>query len=490
MLPECQRCLSLDLRCPGPRTGVLFVHTVPDRRQQLTTKTKQHISTSQDSAVAICRDRQACAHDSLATHLSKLPGPQPSRGGAFDQLFVTHFIESFGVVKPASGLRVPTISWVDDLPSFFTSALPPAVKHSIRAASMISYGTLSRDANIQNQAHHWYMTALRDLQRFLSRDGVSVTEGMICAAVMLIHFETWAGTRPKAWLFHVKGAAKMIEAMGPASCREGFMHRLFSHMRLQVFIQSLSENSLHAFASHEWMTKPYEIHPGMLFDHVVDLCFYVQRCLVAAQRLVASPGPERNRDLEMMLRMLIQDAESQSRFWASTYMPGMLAPAGEHGTGEKRDNGTLELVPGKVFRNFPTAVLLSLYNAANLMNIRLLALVGDDDGSPRSHPQLMPSVGSPKYVERMRQHAQSILSAMEFINAKPSGPGPNRGTIMMSLQLKVLSLWSPFLDQRSAAAALLHGEKVQSGGFASMAAETEDYFADLARSILRDFPLE
>lgn len=149
---------------------------------------KQHISAASKAAPATSQDRHAL--DAVVLHASRLPSPQPSSGGAFDQLFVTHFIESFGVVKPARGLRVPSTSWVDDLPRLLASALPPAIKHSIRAASMISYGTLARDSSIQNDAHKWYTTALHDLRRLLSRDNAGITEGVICAAVMLIHFET------------------------------------------------------------------------------------------------------------------------------------------------------------------------------------------------------------------------------------------------------------------------------------------------------------
>lgn len=162
---------------------------------------------------------------------SPMPAPQPSKGVAFDQLFVSHFIESF------YGSRPPFIlpkTWLDDLPVFLSDPKPCAAKHAIRATCMLSYATVSNNKAFQDESRKWYSKALQDMQTLLSKPDVAVTDSAVCAAVMFIHFETWAGTRPKAWVPHCRGAALLLASAGVDACRTGFMHQIFRHLRLQT----------------------------------------------------------------------------------------------------------------------------------------------------------------------------------------------------------------------------------------------------------------
>jgi hypothetical protein len=210
----------MGLQCPGARTDAFFVHTVvPD-------------ASLRDSSTALAAVKSKSSHSVM----QQLPGLQPSRAGAFDQLFVSHFIDCFfGSMKPSSPIPGGTSRiWLHELPGFLASPYPSPVQYSIRAASMLSYGTVVGDASIKTEACRWYMRALQSLQYLLSHEGSSSPESAVCAAVMLIHFETSAGTSPKAWLKHVNGAASLLEAQGPERCRSGFMHQIFSHLRLQT----------------------------------------------------------------------------------------------------------------------------------------------------------------------------------------------------------------------------------------------------------------
>lgn len=49
----------------------------------------------------------------------------------------------------------------------------------------------------------------------------------------------------------------MIESIGPASCRDGFLYRLFSHMRLQA-VRSDHRNSPLFFSSLSPFARPHE----------------------------------------------------------------------------------------------------------------------------------------------------------------------------------------------------------------------------------------
>lgn len=205
-------------RCPGARTEAFFVHAVSD--------------------VPSCQPPDNPTK-SLVPCL-RLPRSPPCPASAFDQLFVAHFIDSFfGPTKPPPAAGIPSKIWLHELPVFLTSPEPSSAKHAIRATSMLSYGSITDDIAIKTAARKWYTKALQDLQCLLSRGKLSLLESSLCAIVMLIHFETWAGTSHRAWLQHVKGAALLLEAGGPELCRSGFMHQIFSHIRLQM-VQCLS----------------------------------------------------------------------------------------------------------------------------------------------------------------------------------------------------------------------------------------------------------
>jgi hypothetical protein len=174
--------------------------------------------------------REECLEVDKLWCYSPLTGYQPSRANIFDRLFVSHFIESFGFKAPASYKSPPT--WLDEIAVFIVAPQMTLVKHSIRASSMFFYGTLSRDLSIQAEACKWYSGALSGLRELLSRSHSHFQGDVICAAVMLSHFEHIAGTSEDAWIQHVQGATRMLEAGGPESCRDGFLHQLFRHLRL------------------------------------------------------------------------------------------------------------------------------------------------------------------------------------------------------------------------------------------------------------------
>ena len=176
--------------------------------------------------------KQQQKYDMIVRSPSAISIQQPGRADIFDQLFVSHFIESFGFKAP--GTNAPSQIWLDELAVFLTLPTPSLVRHSIRAGSMFFYGSLADDVSIQTEACKWYMRALQGLRDLLSQETSSFTGDVVCAVVMLTHFENLAITSTDGWFQHVQGAAMMLESGGPESCREGFLHRLFRHLRLLV----------------------------------------------------------------------------------------------------------------------------------------------------------------------------------------------------------------------------------------------------------------
>jgi hypothetical protein len=142
-------------------------------------------------------------------------------------------------------------------------------------------------------------------------------------------------------------------------------------------------------------------------------------------------------ELDRLLQDLVTqtDAWSKSIFWFNS-------PKDESRTYlDARDSSSdTSTIPFRVipFHNLPTAALSSLYDTTNIVTLSLFSIL-----SPQE-----------RYERYILLHAESILSASEFINAN-KGPESVRGSIMSLFPLKMVSLWSPSLQQRNQAAEII-----------------------------------
>ncbi|ATY64292.1 Fungal transcriptional regulatory [Cordyceps militaris] len=434
-VPQCRRCIDLRLACPGPRLGAFFVHA---QAQPLL-----GVPPAPGAALLACR---ASAHD---------------------QLFLGHFISSFGLSPHiASG---PT--WLERLPSFLGSS--GAATASIRSAAMLSYGTWAGDAAVRADAYRWYARALAQLGRGLLAAAPPL-DSTVCAAVMLIHFETGAGTARNAWVRHVKGAAALVEAAGPEACRDGsFLLEVLSHLRFQVFLASMQDNTLHAFAGREWREVPFRGHGKTLFDELVDALFAVQRCLFFVQQRVDMGRDSAGDDPFVESRPLVEDAAEQLSSWNERYMR-FLRPASWEDS-SRGDELMLLGKPGAMGSDvavvptlgLPEAALMSLFHAGRLI-IAQLASVAD--------------AGLPDTAE---EDSRIILQANRFSTPSNSPPSSKLRPFMMLPGLKIASLWSSVPEVRTQAAALLLNEQILTSPMAELALTSDGYFSEMASSILK-----
>ncbi|KAJ5683871.1 uncharacterized protein N7477_000216 [Penicillium maclennaniae] len=269
---------------------------------------------------------------------------------------------------------------------------------------MFFYGSLADDVSIMTEA--------------------CKCDDVICAVVMLTHFETLAGTSTEAWFQHVRGAAMMLESNGTESCREGFSHQVFRHLRLLVFVASILRNEEHVFSSPQWTESPFEIYPK------------------AADKLIKHPGGA-PRPFKTSLRAHVSSLLLQLYHWwtqCTTMMNFGELNSEARATSANHDSEFHALDPNHFpilhHSDMPTAALAALYDAANIIALRLLSLGWSDakEQKPRSCVSL--------YEERIQRHARSIISAKDFIAAIP-GPTSNRGSIMMGLPYQILRIWAP-----------------------------------------------
>lgn len=142
-------------------------------------------------------------------------------------------------------------------------------------------------------------------------------------------------------------------------------------------------------------------------------------------------------ELDRLLQGLVSqiDAWSKSIFWLNS--PHDEARTCLDVRDSLPDTTTISF-RGISFYNLPTAALSSLYDTTNMVTLSLLSLLSSKE----------------RYERCIILHAESILSASEFINAN-KGPESVRGSVMSLFPLKMVSLWSPSLQQRNQAAEMI-----------------------------------
>jgi hypothetical protein len=132
--------------------------------------------------------------------------------------------------------------------------------------------------------------------------------------------------------------------------------------------------------------------------------------------------------------------------------------------------GDPKQVPLIPYVDMPTASLAALYDAVNIIVLRLFFLV---------------SSSANLYEHRIQAHVQSILSAKEFVATFPN-PASSRGAVMIGLPLKMVSVWSP-LDMISSTQSPLPDLNGQYKGGTSPYTPSQELFGDVASYVLQRY---
>lgn len=158
---------------------------------------------------------------------------QPSKiqGDALDMAFLLHFVE----MNQNTRSYTPEIPWLTHLPVIHSKAVKPAVKLSIRAASMAFFAKLHHDPTILVDSYRWYTVSL-NAQR-MSLSGLNGQHRIpddeeILVPIILGLYEVYAGTTSDSVLHHVAAACEIIKMRGPENCRSGIVWPMFKAMRV------------------------------------------------------------------------------------------------------------------------------------------------------------------------------------------------------------------------------------------------------------------
>ncbi|KAL5093919.1 hypothetical protein Trisim1_009395 [Trichoderma cf. simile WF8] len=280
-LPQCSQCQRMRRPCPGPQTGTIFVHAVQTERGPKAEKKLQVqvAPTYQQVPITTAAIRQLQCTRRTAGESPTIY--QPSVAPAFDQLFLTTFIDSFA--KPSSGCG-PHQSWMNHLHEFLNSGDAP-IRQSIRAAATAYHGRVAQNAAALRAAEHCYVAALRSQRSRLTPYLNSPSSPYIpddqevFTSMMLLYFELISPSSTASWLKHLHGVTSLLQLRGPESCQNGGLHPLFRSLRLLEAFSSFRNRRLSAFASKEWRTIPFAVSGKNDMDKLIDILLVLPNLL-------------------------------------------------------------------------------------------------------------------------------------------------------------------------------------------------------------------
>lgn len=225
---------------------------------------------------------------------------QPSRlqGDALDMAFLLHFVE----LNQTSRNYTPELPWLTHLPTIHSKAATPAVRLSIRAASMAFFAKIHNDPTILVDSFRWYTVSLNAQRQSLARlhkPGQIPDDEEILVPIILGLYEVYAGTTSNSVLHHVVAACEIIKMRGPENCKSGIVWPMFKAMRVSDVSllplhqkqhgrlyshatpqaqKALIVNKPSVFASPDWMTIPFINMPRNAHHDLSDIMLLIPSC--------------------------------------------------------------------------------------------------------------------------------------------------------------------------------------------------------------------
>ncbi|KAF1925930.1 uncharacterized protein M421DRAFT_68666 [Didymella exigua CBS 183.55] len=256
---------------------------------------------------------------------------QPSKiqGDALDMAFLLHFIE----MNQNTRNYTPEIPWLTHLPLIHSKAVKPAVKLSMRAASMAFFAKLYHDPTILVDSYRWYTVSLHAQRQSLSQltgpDRIPDDEEILVPIILGL-YEVYAGTTSDSVLHHVAAACEIIKMRGPANCNSGVVWPMFKAMRAADAQKALILNKPSVFSSHDWMTIPFANMPRNAHHDLADIMLMIPDCIAlckingSLQTFFNTPFPPAI-DLEPCRKRTKELIDNLDE-WAATY-PYLAKPS-------------------------------------------------------------------------------------------------------------------------------------------------------------------
>ncbi|KAK9320867.1 hypothetical protein V1517DRAFT_328194 [Lipomyces orientalis] len=468
-IPHCSQCLESALPCPGAVVGNVFLDVTHDLATKYGVNQAANFKPTNICDIVFVKEESTYdsqKHDQCSTskrHKSPcsviVPECQSSNvrprhslcNPLLEQQFLWHFVCSLLSTPGGPMLK----KWMIQLPDLVSREDLPTLKYAILAASMVLCGSLVGDKAIQMEACRWYVAGLESQKNELLRLKKVVSDGAICATMLLSFYETIHSTSSEAWMYHMCASSRLMELRGPDGCGSGLAHELFCALRLYMVYVSTAKRQPSFLATELWLSTPFCEHPKSHFDRLLDIHTVIPIYLSQVDVIISLRENGRALTTPLDLRINLLKISSALQKWKTEYVREtcnecMLSQDFSHNEGIENSirSSTLD---SSLYHDPFTAETVALYDSCCILVAHMFLAI--------SPPSLKTA-----YSNVIISHATSVLLAVTFINHQQDRQhvwnnvvGPFR----LLHPLKVVATLTPCPQQREYARNVLDGwEKV------------------------------
>ncbi|KAK9483565.1 hypothetical protein V1527DRAFT_413098 [Lipomyces starkeyi] len=410
-IPHCSQCLESALPCPGALVGNVFLDMTNDLTARYGVNQGGEFNATNMCHIVFVNEQSPYdpqKHNQSSTSkrhrsASSVHSPNSLCRPRLEQQFLRHFIYSLLSNPGGSMLK----KWMVQLPDLIVRENLPTLKYAIHAASMVLCGSLVGDKAIQMEACRWYVAGLESQQKELLRLKKVVSDGAICATMLLAFYETIRSTSSEAWMYHMCASSRLVELRGPEDCGTGLAHELFCVLRLYMVYVSTAKRQPSFLASELWLSTPFCEHPKSHFDRLLDIHTVIPIYLSQVDEIISyrENGGIISAPLDLWSSLLKISSALQE--WRTEYVKEtdnhvVLSEDLSH-SGAIEESIRSTILDSTLYQDPFTAETITLYDSCCILVARMFLAIS---------PPALKTV----YSNVIISHAASILLAVAFIN--------------------------------------------------------------------------
>ncbi|KAL4891219.1 hypothetical protein BDV59DRAFT_70638 [Aspergillus ambiguus] len=246
--PECRRCQSRAIQCPGYRKILRFYHSTP-------------ASDDFVDAISLARTRHTGDRDAQTSKLAVLTRPTMDESVApslvmesldlqLKEVFGNMITATFPVTFATFTQRVDP-DWKVFVRHHATSQ-PLAITLCVRCLNTWYLAVQHQDKDKTTASRHMYNRALCSLNGLLRNPSMVKSDTTLACAILLAVYEMWDGVGPNSWLVHSRGVKALFRLRGPGAHLHGFGRTLFTTYRSFLVADALCHQEPCFLAETEW----------------------------------------------------------------------------------------------------------------------------------------------------------------------------------------------------------------------------------------------
>ncbi|KAL3447625.1 hypothetical protein BJX65DRAFT_89807 [Aspergillus insuetus] len=254
--PECRRCQTRGIRCPGYRRALKFYNQTTGKGDFTDAREfdkRQEVQRKPDAVRAheLALIRRPSIDENIIPSLSGKALDRQSKE-VFEYVVQATFPLTFATFAP----RLEP-NWLDFI-RYHQAAQTEPIERAVRCLNTWFLGVKNKDPAIADESRYIYGGALRCLAGLVADPATRTSDTTAATAVMLGVFEMLDPLTPHSWLIHSRGLGALFQARGARIHSQGFPRTIFITFRSFLLVDAFVRQEPSFLEQDEWRAANLE----------------------------------------------------------------------------------------------------------------------------------------------------------------------------------------------------------------------------------------